>query len=113
MREPQERVINGRTFVVTPLPAMRALRLWPLVSKAFKSVDGEMFAALSADEMEKLTRELLAMARVDGQELLKVFDLELQGEIPTVMEVLSFAISVNYMSGFTTAAPAPAGAATP
>lgn len=114
MREPQERKIGERLFSVTPLPAMRALRLWPLVSRAMGGSKGEdPFTSLTADEMEKLTRELLYGAFVDGHELLKTFDLEMQGDVVSVMELLSFAVEVNYSRGFSSAAVEAVKAASP
>ena len=65
MREAQETAIGGRTFSVTPLPAMRALRLWPLVARGFMTEESPL-TKLSADEIETLARGLLALARVDG-----------------------------------------------
>jgi len=98
MREPQEAKIGERVFEVTPLPAMRALRLWPLVARGFMT-DESPLSKLTGDEIEQLTRGLLALARVDGKELLPVVDRELQGDIPVLMELLSFAVKINY-SGF-------------
>lgn len=93
---------------MTPLPAMRALRLWPLVARGFMTEDSPL-TKLSADEIETLARGLLAMSRVDSKELLPIMDAELQGDIPSLMELLSFAVRVNY-SGFNSgsAAPGPA-----
>jgi hypothetical protein len=105
MREPQEKVIGGKTYSVTPLPAMRALRLWPLVARGFFGVDIAKGGAdaipltrLTADEVEKLARELLSMARVDGVELLPQIDMVLQGDIPAMMDLLSFAVNASYSS---------------
>jgi hypothetical protein len=98
MREAQESTIGGRLFSVTPLPAMRALRLWPVVARGFMT-DESPLTKLTSDEIEALARGLLALARVDGKELLPVIDVELQGDMPSLMELLSFAVRVNY-SGF-------------
>jgi hypothetical protein len=116
MREPQEKEIGGKRFSVTPLPAMRALRLWPLVARGFFGIDTEKGGAdaipltrLSADEVEKLARELLSMARMDGAELLPQIDGVLQGDIPTLMGLLAFAVDANYASFSPgSAAPGPA-----
>jgi hypothetical protein len=105
MREAQETTINGRVYSVTPLPAMRALRMWPLVARGFMTEESPL-TKLSADEIEALARGLLALARVDGKELLPVMDLELQGDIPSLMELLSFAVRVNY-SGFNSGSTGP------
>ena len=95
MREPAETVIGGKRYSVTPLPAMRALRLWPLVAKGFM-VEGTALVNLSADEVERLARELLSMARVDGAELLPALDIVMCGDMPALMQLLSFAVNVNY-----------------
>ena len=88
MRDPQNKTIGGKTYTVTPLPAMRALRLMPLVAKGIGN--------MTPDELERFARELLSMARVDGREMLKTFDIDMQGEMPALMELLAFATSVNY-----------------
>lgn len=88
MREPQEKVIGGHTYQITPLPAMRALRLMPLMTKGV--------GAMTPDEIEKYARELLATTRVDGKELLPIIDLQLQGEMTVLMDILGFAVEVNF-----------------
>lgn len=102
MREPQEKIIDGRLYSVTPLPAMRALRLVPLALKGI----GKM----SPDEIEAFARAILSMARVDSKELMPTFDLEMQGAMSALVELLTFAIEVNF-GGFSDAAPAATAAA--
>lgn len=115
----KERMIGGRRYTVTTLGAMRAFRLFPLAMRAFSpkggvkasgKVDGEevmaAFLVLKPDEIELLTRELFDNALVDGKKLLDVMEVLLAGEVTTLIEVLAFAIEVNY-AGFSDAATTP------
>lgn len=96
MREPQEITINGRVFSVAPLPAMRALKLYPLIAKGWMRDKDNPLELLTDTEMERVAKGLLELTRVDGKELWPVIDLELQGDIPSLMELLAFAVKVNY-----------------
>ena len=59
-----------------------------------------LFERLTEDEIESLAKELLATASVDGRELLREFDLTMQGRILTVIKLCGFAIEVNYADFF-------------
>jgi hypothetical protein len=121
----QERVIDGMTFRVTQLPAMRGVKmlnrlvriLGPAAGRAFAGADpsaglggldvgalGGAVAALterlSDDELESIIRTLLETATVDNTPLLPVFDLKLQGRMGSLLKLLGFALEVNY-SNFT------------
>jgi hypothetical protein len=100
MREPQSKEIGGKTYTVTPLPAMKALRMAPLAMKGLMN--------MTPDEIQQFARENLSMAKVDGKELFgshPIFDLELQGQVDTIFSLLTFAIEINrYLDFFATAA---------
>lgn len=119
----QTAVIDGMTFGITQLTTMKSLRmlnrlgraLGPALAKlgsvsagnvADMSVGpfGEAVAALcerlSDDELEAITRELLATATVNGALLMPQFDVTLQGRADTVIKLLKFALTVNYGSFF-------------
>lgn len=95
MREAQEKVIGGKTYSITPAPARRAMRVLPLIGKGVFN--------LSGDESDTLARALLeGLSRVDGAELWPIFDGHFAGDMPALLEVLSFAIEVS--TGFKPAA---------
>jgi hypothetical protein len=87
MIETKERTIGGHVYSVTQLPAMRAWKLLPMATR---------WHDLSGDELERFTRELLSQARVDGHELMPVFDVTMAGKMHDVVELLGFAIQLNY-----------------
>lgn len=109
----QETVIGGHKYSVTQLPAMRALRLLPLVGKALSQGPEKMFLCLTPDELEQLTRELLSTARLDGKELLPQFDFVMQGQTATVIALLAFAATVNFGDFYAAAHVADAQEASP
>ena len=115
----QEKTIDGLRFAVTQLPAMKAFRtlnrigraLGPALAKGLGALKGklgdasvealggaatELFARLSDDELEALTRELLTFCTVDGKPLMPQFDLVMQGRMGTLLKLLRFAFEVNY-----------------
>jgi len=117
MVETKTRSIDGLNFGVTQLPAMRGLRLFnrlgrvlaPAVARAAASqTDGEvqleglagaldlLFAKLSDDELEGITRELLWNATVEGRPLLQELDATLGGKVGTLLKLVGFAVEVNY-----------------
>src|SRR5262249_40615789 len=61
---------------------------------------GLLFEKLSDDELESITRELLAAATANGAPLMPQFDLMLQGRIDTILKLLKFALEVNYGNFF-------------
>ena len=108
--EPRE--IDGHTYTVTQLPPRRAMRLLrrlaALIAPAFGGAgDGKVakfdFSGLASalgglrdEEFDLIVNELLAMAQVDGKDLLPIFDLTFQGALPTLFKVLGFALEVQY-----------------
>lgn len=118
--ENREKEIDGFKFTVPQLPAMRSLRMLrrlssafgPAVAQAFGSATGEvdfkglasalemLFMKLTEDELEQITKELLAQALVDGRPLLREMDLTLAGKPGTLLKLLAFSVEVNYGSFF-------------
>lgn len=123
-REPQTKTIDGHVVQVQALPVFAGqrlfLRLLKLVggsfgpalaalassgSKGVGDVDlaqhlGSLFATLSVDETEAITRALLAGALLDPngkcRPLLDVADTEFQGSVLTLLKCTLFAIEVNF-----------------
>jgi hypothetical protein len=127
--EPKQLELNGKKFTLSPLPAMRQYKLMTRLGKVagpalrelrelklgeigkgtdpgkleagpFLGAAAALFEHLEADEAEAILRELLTGALVEGAPLLKVFDLELQGEMGTVLRLLAAALEVNFGSFF-------------
>lgn len=120
----QERTIDGMKFTVTQLPAMKGLRtlnrIGRVLGPAFAKVAGAsgsgnvtdmdlsklgdaveaLFERLTDDELEQLTRELLAQATCDGKLLMPQFDLILAGKVDVILQLLRFAFEVNYGNFF-------------
>jgi hypothetical protein len=124
MLKTREKIIDGNTFAVTQLPAMRALRLFSRIGRSLGPALGQLAAAagkgagsmkldefdmstvgeaiavlfdrLTPDELETLTKELLESARIDGRELMREFDIAMQGRVGTVFKLLMFSFEVNY-----------------
>lgn len=87
------------------LPKLRSVdQLLNVDVSAFGEGLTELFAKLSDDELESITRALLEGTRVKsatitkGQdiELLPVFDVVMQGRVWTSLKLLVFAVEVNY-----------------
>ena len=123
-REPQTKTIDGHVVQVQALPVFAGqrlfLRLLKLVggsfgpalaalassgSKGLGDVDltqhlGSLFATLSVDETESITRDLLAGALLDPhgkcRPLLDVANIEFQGAVLTLLKCTAFAIEVNF-----------------
>lgn len=125
MRKQQTKTIDGMTFTVQQLPAMRAQRLKPRIvsilagpaakigtvlggARRLEDLDlGALAGAfdalagkLSPDEYEAVTRELLETTLVQQGPnlipLLPVFDDIMAGRTLTVDKLLLFAVEVNY-----------------
>ncbi len=123
-RDPQTRVIDGHTVQVQALPVFKGQRLFvrllktiggsigpafaALVSSGAKGLGDidlaqhlpTMFSALSPEEMESITRELLTGAVLDPhgqpQNLLAVCDIVFQGSVLTLFKCAMFAVEVNF-----------------
>jgi hypothetical protein len=132
MLKSESREIDGMSFTVTQLPATKqfrlqawlALKVGPGIVKALSGVDlsggakslskvdlGEMADGvamlcdrLSADDFEKLWKELLEGARVkvDGNSVLlkDVFEVVMVGKFLTLLKLIRFAMEVNFGSFF-------------
>ena len=111
--ETQQQVINGRTYSVTQLPAMRALRLLARLGKVVgpalasgmeanvSAAAGLLFERLDEAEMEYLVKQLLqgVVVAEDGKQrdMLVGFDVAYGGAmLVEVFEVLRFALEVQF-----------------
>ena len=123
-RDPQHKVIDGFTIQVQALPVFAGQRLFVRLLKTVGSSIGPalaavassgskglgdidlaqhlptMFSALSPEETEAITRELLTGAVIDPfgnpQNLLAVCDIVFQGSVLTLMKCALFAAEVNF-----------------
>lgn len=123
-KQAQSRRIDGYEIQVQPLPAFAAISLFTRIGKSIggalgptlaalasagvdklQNVDvsqhlGALFAALSPDEIEQITKALLQGAVLDPNGktrlLLDVADYEFQGQTLTLIKAALFAFEVNY-----------------
>lgn len=123
-REPQIRLIDGHTVQVQALPVFKGQRLFVRLLKTVGGSIGPalaalassgskglgdmdlsqhlpaMFSALSPEELEGITRELLTGAVLDPhgkpQDLLSVADIVFQGSVLTLLKCALFAVEVNF-----------------
>lgn len=126
MKEPESRILGDYEFTVRPLDPMRALRLLTRLNKALGPSLASLGAAqggmdfpalanalaalgdrLTEDESEAIARVVLAgctyrpvAAGGEGGELLKVLPLVLTGEPEVFLQLLGFALEVNYRALF-------------
>lgn len=114
MAQVQNRIIDGYTVQMSPLPAFVALEqftsLTALLGPSVMSLLGKdeaLAAALAASvrsvkpaDVSGLVRALLATTHItiNGATVpvLPVFDTEFQGKLLTVFKIAAFAIEVNY-----------------
>lgn len=123
-RDPQHKVIDGFTVQVQALPVFKGQRLFVRLLKTVGGSIGPalaalassgskglgdmdlsqhlptMFSALSPEELEGITRELLTGAVLDPfgnpQNLLAVCDVVFQGSVLTLLKCALFAAEVNF-----------------
>nr|AGC71920.1 hypothetical protein [uncultured bacterium A1Q1_fos_25] len=123
-REPQTKIIDGYTVQVQALPVFKGQRLFVRLLKTVGGSIGPalaalassgskglgdmdlsqhlptMFSALSPEETEAITRELLTGAIIDPfgnpQNLLAVCDVVFQGSVLTLLKCALFAAEVNF-----------------
>lgn len=123
-REPQTKIIDGYTVQVQALPVFKGQRLFVRLLKTVGGSIGPalaalassgskglgdmdlsqhlpaMFSALSPEELEGITRELLTGAVLDPhgkpQDLLSVADIVFQGSVLTLLKCAMFAVEVNF-----------------
>lgn len=107
MIETREKIIDGATYMVTQLPARRALRLKAKLVKLFGGLfmasDSlqTVFATLDENQFEALCMEMMQGVRKNGVELTPAtFDLEFAGDMAGVYKLLLFIIEVNYANFF-------------
>ncbi len=127
MQLTQTREIDGLTVSVSQLPPMRSLRMLnrlrkaigPAMSKLLSGNTGKLgdmdisrlgdaLEALNLpdQELEDITKELLATARiqVDGKNMNMMnggqFDPSMNGQVGVILKAVGFAIEVNYGSFF-------------
>ena len=119
MIESKEKSINGDTYLVTQLPARRALKLQaklirmfgPVLAQCFLTennknndiVKGLEILANHIDEnaFESLIVELLQGVRKNGMELTPAtIDMEFAGDMAGIYQVVWFVIEVNYANFF-------------
>lgn len=127
MQATRETVIGERTVAVTQLPARRALKtlhrilrvVLPAGAKALGDGSlGELsdaanmklgglgnaaetlFDRLSESELDDLIGVLLSTATLDGKPLIPQIDLAFQGRLFELLQVVKFALEVNYADFF-------------
>lgn len=127
MIETHEKEINGATYSVTQMPAMRAIRMQARLLKLLGPSCAELFVAYQQDEkkqedqadkhiphaitllvnqldektFESLVIDLLQGVRKDGMELKKeIIDLEFAGNLNTLFLLIKFILEVNFSDFF-------------
>lgn len=110
MIETREKSIDGSNYLVTQLPARRALKMKARLIKLFgpllMSLDSGSFQNLcqtiDENQFESLCMEMIQGVRKNGVELTPAtFDLEFAGDMAGIYKVLLFIIEVNYSNFFT------------
>ncbi len=109
MIETREKIIDGATYMVTQLPARRAIRLKAKLIKTFGSFflssEGSaiqsMFQSLDENQFESLCMEMIQGVRKNGVELTPgTFDLEFAGDMAALYKLLLFVVEVNFANFF-------------
>lgn len=123
-------VINGATYSITQLPAMRGMRLFARVARFLGPALGKLgvsgqkaggvseevlgaavealFERLAPDEFEAVLTEFFWSLKRDGRDVApkasgSQFDLEMAGQLVTILQLVKFAFEVNF-GNFTAAA---------
>lgn len=125
--EKKSTTIDGQTLTVQQMPGMLAMKTWPRVLKVlgsalkklpagvtmgggidqFMALDAaalgdmivEVCERLTEDELEELSKRLLAEAWLDKEEALTAIDIgKFKGGVFGIYRALWFAIEVNYRS---------------
>jgi hypothetical protein len=108
-----ERVIGGKRYEVQALPARRQFRYLGRIQEIRRSSGFES----PLDLPDEIIDGLLETATVDGKPLLPVIDEMLRGKMADMVEVVAFALEVNYSGFFSARAdkpePAPVSPAAP
>lgn len=92
----KEKLIQGFTYKVCQLPAMRA---WKILAMTQESGGNP----LQVTDFQFYIRELLAGSSVDGGNLLPILDLHFTGRVNALLEVIAFALEVNFQDFTNTA----------
>jgi len=125
MIQTKEKNIEGATYMVTQLPARRALKLKARLIKLFGPVFAQMYLTTSAEKsedqqkqdmvravqilastidenvFENLVLEIVNGVRKNGVELTpSVVDIEFAGDIGTLYQVVWFVLEVNFSNFF-------------
>ena len=116
MIETKEKVIGARTYLVSALPAFKALDVLEKLTSAagpamaalaaggqeakVEVAAAALFARMSGGKLRELAGDLLASVAVveDGKrrDMLKGFDVEYAGRLFEVMQVMAFAVEVSF-----------------
>ena len=105
MIETREKLIDGATYLVTQLPARRAIKLQTklikLLGSLFISNDSTSFQSmllnLNENDFEALCMEMIQGVRKNNVELTPAtFDLEFAGDMAGLYKLLFFIVEVNF-----------------
>jgi hypothetical protein len=137
MLETRTKDLDGHTYEVTQLPAMRGMKLLTRIGRAIgpalaklATSDGTLdtgnagaamealFSNLTEGELEHFIREMLLQGgalKQDGRplSLAGAFDLEMAGKPMTILKLLVFAFEANYGDFYAAAGALLAPAASP
>ena len=114
--ETREKVIKDRRYMVTQLPALKALDVFEMLSSVagpalaalatggpeakIEAAAALLFSRLGGGKLRVLANELLASVEViDGgkkRSMLTGFDVEYAGRLWEVFEAMAFAVEVNF-----------------
>ncbi len=125
MIQNNERTIDDIQFVVTQLPALKALhvfhRLGKVVSPSLAKASAALkpgggidrvnladlsgalesfFQSCSTDDLDYFVKELLYATTADNVPLKDTLNVKLQGKVFTLLKLLVFAVEVNYADFF-------------
>ncbi len=125
MIQTKEKLINGDMYMVTQLPARRAIKLKTRLVKLFGPVIAQMYlttsekkdeeqqkqdivraiqllsSTLDENVFESMIMELLTGVRKNGHELTpSIVDMEFAGDLATLYLVIWFVLEVNYANFF-------------
>lgn len=106
LRQAQTREIDGFTYEVTPLGAIKGSRVFTRLLKVLGPVLGskdisKMFDNFSEDDMDALREAFAPATMVMGQgQLDKIFDIHFVGRTMAMIGWLLFSIEVNFADFF-------------
>lgn len=106
LRQAQTREIDGITYEVTPLGAIKGsqvfVRLLKVLGPVFTSKDvGSLFEHLTEEDMNYLREAFAPTTLVMGKgQLDKIFDIHFAGQMMSMLKWLFFAMEVNFSDFF-------------